>query len=83
LLRLHQKQLHWLQASLVLQQPQVLQLQPVQQRVLQVPRQEVLLVELQVVPEAQRAAHHLLQVQTQRRIDQKVWILKKKMVTMK
>jgi hypothetical protein len=43
----------------------------------------VLLVELQVVPEAQRAAHHLLQVQTQRRIDQKVWILKKKTVTMK
>jgi hypothetical protein len=51
--------------------------------VLQVPRQEVLSVEQQVAPEAQRAAHHLLQVQTQRRIDQKAWILKKKMVTMK
>jgi hypothetical protein len=83
LLRLHQKQLHWLQASLVLQQRQVLQLQPVQQRVLQVPQQEVLLVELQEVPEDQLAAHRLLQVQTPLLIAPKAWISKKKMAMMK
>jgi hypothetical protein len=75
--------LRWLQASLVLQPPPVPRQQLEPQQVLQVPRQEVLLVELQVVPAVQLAAHHLLQVQTQRRIDQKAWILKKKMVTMK
>jgi hypothetical protein len=83
LLRLHQKQLHWSQASLVLQQRQVLQLQPVQQRVPQVPQQEVLLVELQEVLEDQLAAHRLLQVQTPLLIAPKVWISKRKTAMMK
>jgi hypothetical protein len=75
--------LRWLQASPVLPQLQVLQLRLEQQRVRQVLQLEVLLVELQEVPEDQPEAHLPQQVQTQRRIDQKAWILKKKMVTMK